>query len=42
MNRFLIFFSIILFMYGCLKPMEEPQAEKIDSEVECGFGSSGC
>ncbi|WP_268877479.1 MULTISPECIES: hypothetical protein [Helicobacter] len=31
-----------LLLLGCLQPMKDPDAEKVDSQVQCGFGSSGC
>ncbi|CCB79722.1 hypothetical protein [Helicobacter bizzozeronii] len=41
MVRLLVFLST-LYLGGCLQPMEGPQAEKVDKQVQCGFGSSGC
>ncbi|WP_275896936.1 hypothetical protein [Helicobacter suis] len=33
---------VALCYAGCLQPMQDPQDEKVDSQVRCGFGSSGC
>nr|SFZ71123.1 OMP414 [Helicobacter felis] len=38
----LLGFVCVLCLVGCLQPMQDPQAEKVDSQVQCGFGSSGC
>ncbi len=31
-----------LCLAGCLQPMKDPDAEKVDSQVQCGFGSGDC
>ncbi|QQW61104.1 hypothetical protein [Helicobacter pylori] len=40
LNLFCMVFMV--FLQACLKPMSDPKAEKVDSQVQCGFGSKDC
>ncbi|CCM10956.1 beta/alpha barrel domain-containing protein [Helicobacter heilmannii] len=40
--RALLSLIFALYLAGCLQPMKGPEAEKVDRQVQCGFGSSGC
>lgn len=42
MRAYLSFIFFALYLCGCLQPMKGPEAEKVDRQVQCGFGSSGC
>ncbi|WP_095333529.1 hypothetical protein [Helicobacter sp. 11S02596-1] len=37
-----VFLGAILLIQGCLQPLEDPQVQKVDPEMQCGFGSSDC
>ncbi|WP_120868769.1 hypothetical protein [Helicobacter pylori] len=43
MYRRLFFnFLCMVFFQACFKPMSDPKAEKVDAQVQCGFGSKDC
>ncbi|EJB66125.1 hypothetical protein KVK80_00670 [Helicobacter pylori] len=41
-RRLLLNLFCMVFLQACLKPMSDPKAEKVDSQVQCGFGSKDC
>ncbi|WP_144005841.1 hypothetical protein [Helicobacter cetorum] len=41
-KQWLLNLFCVVFLQACLQPMHDPMPEKVDSQVQCGFGSVDC